>query len=116
MEAPLIPQPGAIRHREETTPLAGPEQEDWSPGYDKGGSPTKRSCHDSKTAIRRIPALFPQNQPENRQTAQPRHLQIACSRGEARARRAVFQAALNLRQNAAGSALPTMLSPREMTG
>jgi hypothetical protein len=35
----------------------------------------------------------------------------ACSGGKTRAGRAVFQAALSLRQNAAGSLLPTVLCP-----
>src|SRR5450631_2187488 len=50
--------------------------------------------HDPKIAIGRISALFPKGESENRQAPQSRHLQIARGRGKARARRAVFQAAL----------------------
>jgi hypothetical protein len=49
---------------------------------------------DPQTAIRPIPALFPQGQSEDRQASQPWNLQVARGRREARTRRAVFQTAL----------------------
>src|ERR1700752_1395036 len=54
-----------------------------------------RPSHDPQAEIRRIPALLPQGEPEDRQAAQSRNLQVACSRGKARAGRAIFQATLS---------------------
>src|SRR5258705_13873674 len=51
--------------------------------------------HDQKTAVRRVPALFPQGKSEDRQAAQSRYLQVARGGGKARTRGAIFQAALN---------------------
>src|ERR1700689_642512 len=51
--------------------------------------------HDPQTSIRQIPALFAQSESEDWQAAQSRHLRPARRSREARARRAVFQAALN---------------------
>lgn len=79
-------------------PIAGLEQENPRPDYDVGGLVIQGSLHDPKIAVRRIPALFPQNQPENRQAPQPRNFQIARSGGEARARRTILQAPLKLRK------------------
>jgi hypothetical protein len=61
------------------------------------------SSYDPKIAVRRIPALFAEGEPEDRQAAQPRHLQVACRRREARARCAIFQAALAPRGSAYAS-------------
>jgi hypothetical protein len=36
MKAPVDSAPSARSGTEETTPIAGPEQEDWSPDYDQG--------------------------------------------------------------------------------
>src|SRR6185437_7370738 len=53
-----------------------------------------RQSHDPQIANRRVPAVFPQGQSEDRQAPQSRHLQVAGGGGKARTRRAVFQAAL----------------------
>jgi len=55
---------------------------------------TSEAGHDPQAEIRRIPALFPQGEPEDGQAAQSRNLQVACGRGKTRARRAIFQATL----------------------
>jgi hypothetical protein len=41
------------------------------------------STYDPKIAVRRIPALFTEGEPEDRQAAQPRRFQVACRRREA---------------------------------
>src|SRR5215510_14585577 len=60
---------------------------------------------DPQARIWRLPPLFAQDQSENRTAPQSRHVQDACGRREARARRAVFQAAL-ARDHAARSCAP----------
>src|SRR4029450_5546675 len=50
---------------------------------------------DPQALIRRIPSLFAQDRSQDRQTAQPRHLQVAGGGREARAGGAVLQAALS---------------------
>src|SRR5437763_9993508 len=48
--------------------------------------------HDPQTGFRRISPVFAQGESENRPPAQPRHVQDARRRREARARSAVLQA------------------------
>src|SRR6185436_18455741 len=55
-------------------------------------SGAKSQSHDSKAELRRLPSLFTQEGPEDRPQAQPRDLQDARGRAEARARGAVLQA------------------------
>src|SRR5205807_2774847 len=50
--------------------------------------------NDPQARVGRLPPLFAQGQPEDRQASQSRHFQDARRRREARARRAIFQAAL----------------------
>src|SRR5258705_2473662 len=52
---------------------------------------------DPQAQIGPVPALFAQDQPEDRQAPQSRHLRDARGRPQARARRAVFQARRRLR-------------------
>src|SRR5689334_25249670 len=59
-----------------------------------GRSHQKEAANDPQARIRRIPALFAQDQSQDRQAPQPRHLQVARRGGEARARGAVLQAPL----------------------
>src|SRR5579872_7486085 len=56
----------------------------------------KDSAHDPQAVVRQIPALLAQGESEDRQAAQSRHLRLARRGREARARGAVFQAALTL--------------------
>src|SRR5687767_12418868 len=58
---------------------------------------------DPQALHRRIQALLPKDRPQDWPPPQLGHVQVACRRGEARARRAVFQA-------------PRLLGPRWLVG
>src|SRR5258708_4757981 len=49
------------------------------------------TCHDPKTKTGPVPPVFAQEEPQDRQTAEPGHVQEPAGRGEARACRAILQ-------------------------
>ena len=79
-------------HREGPTEEASRNRQ--SRRYCSSGSLAQRRRHDPQAYFRQIPALFPQEETEDRPAAQSRHFRHARGGGEARARGAVFQAAL----------------------
>src|SRR5579864_4159046 len=66
-------------------------------------SSTEDQSHDPQALLRQVPALLAQEEPEDRQAAQSRHLRLARRGREARARGAVFQAALTLYPHPGGA-------------
>src|SRR5688572_26598696 len=52
---------------------------------------------DTKVEVRTVPTVFTEEEPQDRQAPEPRHLQDTSGRREARARRAVLQARLTSR-------------------
>src|SRR6185312_4856630 len=56
--------------------------------------PSKEHEDDQEAQIGRVPALFEEDRPQDRQAPQPWHVRQPRGGGEARARRAIFQAAL----------------------
>lgn len=71
-------------------------------GTDRWNRHKQEAHHDSQTRVRRIPALFAQGESQDGQAPQPRHLQEPRGSRKARARRAVFQAALTPEAGRAG--------------